>query len=63
VKYSDAEDYPEVALKAIKKMYYQKGSTLPLDKEGRAEKRNAESVTLFCPGKLKKQKNTPEHCR
>jgi putative pyruvate formate lyase activating enzyme len=36
-EYSDAEDYPEVALEAIKKMYYQKGSTLPLDKEGHAE--------------------------
>jgi putative pyruvate formate lyase activating enzyme len=36
-EYSDAADYPEVALKALKKMYYQKGSALPLDKEGRAE--------------------------
>ncbi|MCX6330187.1 MAG: radical SAM protein [Bacteroidia bacterium] len=36
-KYSDASDYPEVALKAFKKMYYQKGSTLSMDKEGRAE--------------------------
>lgn len=36
-EYSDAVDYPVVALEAIKKMYYQKGSTLPLDKEGRAE--------------------------
>lgn len=34
---SDASDYPQVALSAIKRMYYQKGSTLPLDKEGRAE--------------------------
>ena len=34
---SDAYDYPQVALSAIKRMYYQKGSTLPLDKEGRAE--------------------------
>ena len=34
---SDASDYPEVALRAIKRMYYQKGSTLPLDKEGRVE--------------------------
>ena len=37
MKYSDAADYPEVALKAIKKMYYQKGSTLQLDENGRAE--------------------------
>jgi putative pyruvate formate lyase activating enzyme len=34
---SDASDYPQVALMAIKRMYYQKGSTLPLDKDGRAE--------------------------
>ncbi len=34
---SDASDYPLVALRAIKRMYYQKGSALPLDKEGRAE--------------------------
>ena len=26
-EYSDASDYPEVALKALKEMYYQKGST------------------------------------
>lgn len=36
-EYSDAPDYPEVALKALGRMYYQKGSTLPLDEEGRAE--------------------------
>lgn len=35
--YSDASDYPEVAFKAIKEMYYQKGSTLSLDESGRAE--------------------------
>jgi putative pyruvate formate lyase activating enzyme len=35
---SDASDYPQVALSAIKRMYFQKGSPLPLDKEGRAEK-------------------------
>jgi putative pyruvate formate lyase activating enzyme len=35
--FSDSSDYPEAALKALKKMYYQKGSTLPLDEEGRAE--------------------------
>lgn len=35
--YSDADDYPEVALKALKKMYWQKGSTLNLDEKGRAE--------------------------
>lgn len=36
-EFSDAPDYPEVALMALKRMYYQKGSTLPSDKEGRAE--------------------------
>ena len=36
-EYSDAVNYPAIALKAIKKMYYQKGSTLPIDKAGRAE--------------------------
>jgi putative pyruvate formate lyase activating enzyme len=35
--FSDAPNYPEVALKALKRMYYQKGSTLPMDGEGRAE--------------------------
>jgi putative pyruvate formate lyase activating enzyme len=35
--YSDASDYPEVALKALKEMYYQKGSTLRVDENGRAE--------------------------
>jgi len=36
-EYSDAADYPEVALRALKKMYFQKGSMLPSDKEGRSE--------------------------
>lgn len=36
-EFSDAVDYPEVALKSLKRMYFQKGSTLPLDNEGRAE--------------------------
>jgi putative pyruvate formate lyase activating enzyme len=36
-EYSDACDYPEIALKAIKEMYYQKGSTLITDETGRAE--------------------------
>jgi putative pyruvate formate lyase activating enzyme len=35
--YSRASHYPEVALKALKEMYWQKGSTLSLDEEGRAE--------------------------
>jgi putative pyruvate formate lyase activating enzyme len=36
-EFSDADDYPQVALRALKRMYYQKGSTLRMDKEGRAE--------------------------
>jgi len=37
-EYSDAPDYPEVALKALRRMYYQKGSTLTCDEAGRAER-------------------------
>jgi putative pyruvate formate lyase activating enzyme len=36
-EFSGASDYPETALKAIKEMYYQKGSVLSTDMEGRAE--------------------------
>jgi putative pyruvate formate lyase activating enzyme len=36
LEYSDAGDYPEIALKAIKEMYYQKGSTLITDENERA---------------------------
>lgn len=36
-EYSGASDYPGVALKAIKEMYYQKGSTLVTDDNGMAE--------------------------
>jgi putative pyruvate formate lyase activating enzyme len=36
-EFSDAPDYPEVALKAIKEMYFQKGSTLRTDANGCAE--------------------------
>jgi putative pyruvate formate lyase activating enzyme len=35
-EFSDASDYPSVAIKALKRMYYQKGSTLPLDDKSRA---------------------------
>lgn len=35
--YSDAGDYPAVALRALKRMYYQKGSPLLTDSEGRVE--------------------------
>ncbi len=34
---SDARDYPSVALKAIREMYYQKGSTLRINERGTAE--------------------------
>lgn len=37
LRYSGAADYPETALKALKEMYYQKGSILRLDEKGRAE--------------------------
>lgn len=37
LKYSGASDYPQVAMKAIKEMYYQKGSSLITDKSGMAE--------------------------
>ena len=37
IKFSDSEDYPVVALRAIKRMYYQKGSRLITDNIGRAE--------------------------
>jgi putative pyruvate formate lyase activating enzyme len=37
MQFSDAKNYPEVALKAIKEMYYQKGSKLNIDESGIAE--------------------------
>jgi putative pyruvate formate lyase activating enzyme len=37
-EYSDASSYPATALEALKRMYYQMGSTLPCDEEGRAER-------------------------
>lgn len=36
-EYSSASDYPEIARKAIKEMFYQKGTTLSLREDGRAE--------------------------
>ncbi|MBI5010680.1 MAG: radical SAM protein, partial [Bacteroidia bacterium] len=35
-KFSDASDYPDVAVKALKRMYYQKGSKLLTDDDGKA---------------------------
>lgn len=37
LRYSSTANYPEVALKAIKEMYYQKGSVLLTDESGMAE--------------------------
>jgi putative pyruvate formate lyase activating enzyme len=55
-EYSDASDYPEIALKAIKEMYYQKGSTLVLDEKGRAE--NGMLLRhLVLPGHVEESKN------
>ena len=55
-EYSDASDYPEVALKAIKEMYFQKGSTLRLDESGRAE--NGLLIRhLVLPGHVEESKN------
>ncbi len=36
-KYSDASDYPGIAIKALKEMYFQKGSSLRTDENGNAE--------------------------
>ena len=36
-KYSDASDYPKIAIAALKEMYYQKGSTLIVNDDGMAE--------------------------
>jgi putative pyruvate formate lyase activating enzyme len=36
-KFSGAADYPEIALNAIREMYYQKGSALRTDENGKAE--------------------------
>jgi putative pyruvate formate lyase activating enzyme len=37
MEYSEASDYPRVAIKALKEMYYQKGSVLRVDENGKAE--------------------------
>ncbi len=36
-EFSDASDYPDVVMKALRRMYFQKGSKLMVDDEGRAE--------------------------
>jgi putative pyruvate formate lyase activating enzyme len=54
--YSDASDYPVIALKAIKEMYYQKGSTLRVDENGGAE--NGLLIRhLILPGYVDESKN------
>jgi putative pyruvate formate lyase activating enzyme len=55
-EYSDASDYPLVALKAIKEMYYQKGSTLMVDEDGIAG--NGMLIRhLVLPGHVEESKN------
>lgn len=55
-EYSDAHDYPQVALKAIKEMYFQKGSTLRFDDNGCAE--NGMLIRhLVLPGHAEESKN------
>jgi len=55
-EFSDAVDYPLVALKAIKEMYYQKGSTLRLDDNGLAE--NGMLIRhLVLPGHIEESKS------
>ena len=56
LEYSDASDYPEIALKAIKEMYYQKGSTLMTDVNGCVE--NGLLIRhLVLPGHAEESKN------
>ena len=47
LEYSEASDYPEIAIKALKEMYYQKGSVLRIDEKGRAESRDAYTASCF----------------
>ena len=55
-EFSDASDYPAVTLKAIKEMYHQKGSTLRVDENGRAE--NGMLIRhLVLPGHVEESKN------
>lgn len=55
-QYSDASDYPAVALKAIKEMYYQKGSSLMTGENGVAE--NGMMIRhLVLPGHIEESKN------
>jgi len=53
---SGAPDYPVFALRAIKEMYYQKGSTLQLDANGKAES-GLIIRHLVLPGYVEESKN------
>ena len=55
-KYSDAADYPEIALKAIKRMYYQMGSPLHINESGMAE-RGILIRHLVLPGQAEESKS------
>ena len=53
--FSDSADYPQIALKAIKEMYFQKGSTLTVDESGQAE--NGMVIRhLVLPGHIEESK-------
>lgn len=54
-EYSDASNYPEVALKAIKEMYYQKGSVLSINEDGIAD-RGMLIRHLVLPGHVEESK-------
>jgi putative pyruvate formate lyase activating enzyme len=54
--YSDAGDYPEVALKALKEMYYQQGSSFLTDDAGQVE-RGILLRHLVLPGSVEESKN------
>jgi len=54
-KYSDASDYPEIVLSALREMYYQMGSVLATDDEGRAE-RGILIRHLVLPGHVEESK-------
>lgn len=52
-RYSDAENYPEVALAALKEMYYQRGSTLLLDENDEVAVRGILVRHLVLPGHVR----------
>jgi len=54
--YSDAPDYPEIALRALKRMYCQKGSSIMTDEKGRAEK-GLMIRHLVLPGHIEESKD------